>query len=136
MHDYQPVQSQRVTPLRLTLIPGGSAITLTYADMLIGRHSEADIRLHLPDVSRRHCRFRFHDGSWHVYDLSSMNGVYVNDERVGQAELHDSDLIRIGGYTFEAHYGEPGTACSQTFPAIKSVASQSPETNSHPRKAS
>jgi pSer/pThr/pTyr-binding forkhead associated (FHA) protein len=90
-------------PLRLQIIPGGASISLAKPDMLVGRHSEADIRLHLPDVSRRHCRFRFFDGNWHVYDLQSTNGVFVNEERVGQAEVHDADIIRIGAYSFEAH---------------------------------
>src|SRR5688572_647485 len=92
----------RFVPLHLSIVPGGALIALTQPDMLVGRHSEADIRLHLPDVSRRHCRFRFFDGNWHVYDLQSTNGVYINDERVGQAEVHDADIIRIGAYTFEA----------------------------------
>ncbi len=99
-----------VPPLLLTLVPGGSSISLTLADILVGRHSEADVRLLLPDVSRRHCRFRFHAGHWYVHDLQSMNGVFVNDERVGQAEIHEADIVRIGGYTFEVHIGPPNAA--------------------------
>lgn len=98
-----PTEADPFVPLRLTLYPGGSSVNLTRPDMLIGRHSEADLRLHLPDVSRRHCRFIFRDGGWHVYDLHSMNGLFVNEERVEQAALHDGDLVRIGSYTFEVH---------------------------------
>jgi pSer/pThr/pTyr-binding forkhead associated (FHA) protein len=110
MDDHLSVPTGPITPLRLMPISGGASIVLTHPDMLIGRHSESDIRLNLPDVSRRHCRFRFHDGRWHVYDLQSMNGVYVNDERVGQAELRNTDRIRIGSFTFEAHYGPMASA--------------------------
>src|SRR5262249_7265713 len=53
-------------PLRLLLQPGGLRIELTRPDMLVGRHSDADIRLTLADVSRRHCRFTFRDGHWKV----------------------------------------------------------------------
>src|SRR5262249_15633880 len=88
-----PTEADPFVPLRLTLYPGGSSVNLTRPDMLIGRHSEADLRLHLPDVSRRHCRFIFRDGGWHVYDLHSMNGLFVNEERVEQAALHDGDLV-------------------------------------------
>ena len=69
--------------------------------MVLGRHSEADVRLPLPDVSRRHCRFVFSAGHWRVIDLGSLNGIYVNGEPVQQAELHHSDTLRIGGFVFE-----------------------------------
>jgi pSer/pThr/pTyr-binding forkhead associated (FHA) protein len=88
-------------PLRLVLYPNGAALELTRPDMVVGRHSHADLRLHLPDVSRRHCRFLFADGHWHVHDLQSTNGVFVNEVRVNRAELRPRDLIRIGSYTFE-----------------------------------
>jgi predicted component of type VI protein secretion system len=88
-------------PLRLRLQPGGLAVDLTRPDVLVGRHSEADVRLALPDVSRRHCRFVYRDRRWHVYDLNSLNGIFVNGERVQQAVLVDHDLVRIGGLTFE-----------------------------------
>jgi predicted component of type VI protein secretion system len=96
-----PAQPPGFLPLRLVLYPGGCAMALTRPDMVVGRHSSVDLRLHLPDVSRRHCRFVFAEGSWHVFDLGSLNGVFVNDERIEQAALCHGDLIRIGSYTFE-----------------------------------
>jgi pSer/pThr/pTyr-binding forkhead associated (FHA) protein len=78
-------------------------VDLTRPELVIGRHTDADVRLPLPDVSRRHCRFVFADQRWHVFDLNSLNGVYVNGERVTQAELHDQDVVRIGSYYFEVH---------------------------------
>jgi pSer/pThr/pTyr-binding forkhead associated (FHA) protein len=70
--------------------------------MVIGRHSEADIRLPLPDVSRRHCRFNFRDGAWHVRDLNSLNGTFVNGEQREESLLCHGDTVRIGGFTFLA----------------------------------
>src|SRR5262249_52809061 len=87
-------------PLRLVLQPGGTVIELTHPDMLVGRHSEADVRLPLPDVSRRHCRFVYGGGRWQVLDLNSLNGVYVNAAPVQQAYLAQGDLVRIGGFVF------------------------------------
>ena len=89
-------------PLRLVLQPSGMAVELTWPDVLIGRHSEADLRLPLPDVSRRHCRFLFANGSWQVVDLNSLNGVLVNGQRVPQAVLNQGDSVTIGGFTFTA----------------------------------
>ena len=93
-------QSPSFVPLRLLLHPGGLCVEITKANMLVGRHSGADVRLSLPDVSRRHCRFLCVEGCWQVVDLNSLNGVYVNDEAVLQAALHQGDLVRIGGFTF------------------------------------
>jgi hypothetical protein len=88
-------------PLWLVLYPNGASIELDRPDMVVGRHAASDIRLHLPDVSRRHCRFLFSDGRWQVLDLHSTNGVLVNDVRVDRAVLRQRDLVRIGSYTFE-----------------------------------
>ncbi|HEY7312388.1 MAG TPA: FHA domain-containing protein [Gemmataceae bacterium] len=87
-------------PLRLILQPSGASVELTQPDMLVGRHSQADIRLPLPDVSRRHCRFFFGEGVWQVLDLNSLNGVFLNGEPVRQATVRQGDLLRIGGFTF------------------------------------
>jgi pSer/pThr/pTyr-binding forkhead associated (FHA) protein len=87
-------------PLRLVLQPSGAAVEVTRPDTLVGRHSEADIRLPLPDVSRRHCRLVFAEGGWQVIDLNSLNGLQVNGEQVLQAPLDQGDLLRIGGFTF------------------------------------
>jgi len=92
-------------PLRLVLQPSGASVELTRADMLIGRHSQADIRLPLPDVSRRHCRFFFGEGVWQVLDLNSLNGVFLNGEPVRQATVRQGDLLRIGGFTFAVDLG-------------------------------
>ena len=88
-------------PLRLRLQPGGQTVELTTPNAVIGRHTDADLRLPLPDVSRRHCRCFFADGSWQIVDLNSLNGIYVNGERVQQADLHHGDVLGIGGFTFE-----------------------------------
>ena len=87
-------------PLRLVLQPTGTVIELTHPDIIVGRHSEVDVRLPLPDISRRHCRFVFENGSWVITDLNSLNGIYVNDEPVAQATLKQGDRLRIGGFVF------------------------------------
>jgi hypothetical protein len=87
-------------PLRLVLQPSGWSIDLTRPELVLGRHMCADVRLPLPDVSRRHCRFACMDGIWHVFDLNSLNGIYVNGEQVRHAVLHHRDELRIGGFTF------------------------------------
>jgi predicted component of type VI protein secretion system len=94
-------------PLRLVLQPGGFTIELWQAEVLLGRHSRADVRLPLPDVSRRHCRFAFAAGRWTVSDLGSLNGTFVNGRRVEEALLCHRDTIRMGGFLFEIQL-QPG----------------------------
>jgi pSer/pThr/pTyr-binding forkhead associated (FHA) protein len=88
-------------PLRLLLQPGGLCVHIDRPEMIVGRHSQADVRLSLPDISRRHCRFVFTDGSWQVYDLNSLNGVFVNGERLHEAIIRHGDRVRIGSLIFE-----------------------------------
>jgi pSer/pThr/pTyr-binding forkhead associated (FHA) protein len=94
-------------PLRLLLQPGGLCVELTKPDNLVGRHSEADVRLALPDVSRRHCRFLFTDGAWQVTDLNSLNGIFVNEERLQEATLAHGDHVRIASLTFLVEIAAP-----------------------------
>jgi pSer/pThr/pTyr-binding forkhead associated (FHA) protein len=87
-------------PLRLVVQGSGSVIEVTRPEAIVGRHTEADVRLPLPDVSRRHCRLFFHEGGWQVLDLNSLNGIQVNGEVVLQAPLEQDDRLRIGGFHF------------------------------------
>ena len=85
-------------------------------EMVAGRHSDADIRLPLPDVSRRHCRFAWADGRWEVSDLGSLNGLWVNDRPVQHATLEHGDRVRIGGFTFVAYLHD-----SESEPSLYSL---------------
>jgi hypothetical protein len=102
-----------VPPMRLRLRPGTFAVEVTRSGTVLGRHSSADVRLPLPDVSRQHCRFVCESGCWQVVDLDSLNGIFLNGQPVRQAELHDHDQLRIGGFVFEVDLsGEPAPANS------------------------
>ena len=89
-----------VPTLRLLLLPDGRPIDVTRPMILVGRHSDVELRLAYPQVSRRHCRLLFEDGLWHVYDLDSRNGLFINGERMHQAALYEGDQIRVGEVTF------------------------------------
>jgi pSer/pThr/pTyr-binding forkhead associated (FHA) protein len=94
-------------PLRLVLQPSGMVLEVKQPEAVVGRHSEADVRLPLPDVSRRHCKLTCTPGGWQVADLNSLNGIQVNGETVLQAPLEHGDLLRIGGFTFAIDLTEP-----------------------------
>jgi len=124
-----PLPEDFVT-LRLILQPSGAVVELTHPDILIGRHSQADVRLPLPDVSRRHCRFLFGQGVWQVIDLNSLNGVYLNGEPVRQATLHQGDLVRIGGFIFAVDVNGANTEAAESKDSeglIRGLFQQPPE---------
>jgi pSer/pThr/pTyr-binding forkhead associated (FHA) protein len=136
-------------PLRLVLRPGTTAVELTRPDMLIGRHTDADIRLSLPDISRRHCRLVYAANRWQIFDLNSLNGVFVNGDRIQQATLDEGDFIRLGSLTFQVELGDSpskkngpaGTKEASPRPnVLQSIAdalpSGSPSAESPQRKAS
>ncbi len=48
-------------------------------------------------MSRRHAEIhRNNNGSFEIVDTNSMNGVYINNEKIGKAELHEGDIVEIG----------------------------------------
>jgi len=114
-----------VPPLRLRLRPGTFAVEVTRSGTVLGRHSSADVRLPLPDVSRHHCRFVCESGRWQVVDLDSLNGIFLNGEPVRRAELRDCDQLRIGGFIFDVDLrGEPGSAAPAN--AVRTIANALP----------
>lgn len=128
-----------LVPLRLLLQPHGLVVELNRCETVAGRHTEADLRLPLPDVSRRHCRFLYAEEHWQVIDLNSMNGVFVNDERVQQAVLRHHDTLRIGSFTFQVDLrsGELTVPMARASDkVIQSIAEALPAGEPRGRKAS
>jgi len=99
--------------LRLRLLPEEVILELPRPDVVVGRHSEADVRLTHPDVSRRHCRLAFVDGRWRVQDLNSLNGVYLNNERIVDATIYEGDRLRLGGQVLIVDMVNAGSANPQ-----------------------
>ncbi len=95
-------------PLKLVLVPSGMSVELTRPEVTVGRHSSCDVCLPVGDVSRRHCRFVHQGGTWEVEDLDSLNGVYVNDQRIRHSALAHRDRLRIGSMTFEVRIRASG----------------------------
>ncbi|MEA2466144.1 MAG: hypothetical protein QOJ57_270 [Thermoleophilaceae bacterium] len=64
----------------------------------IGRSLAADLRFDDPTVSRRHAMLHRADGIARVLDDRSLNGVFVNGERVDMQTLADGDELTIGRF--------------------------------------
>jgi len=76
----------------------GSRYALDQALITAGRHPDSIIFLDDITVSRRHAEIRQVTGGYEVADVGSLNGTYLNRERVEKAPLHDGDELQIGSF--------------------------------------
>lgn len=76
----------------------GSKYFLDTDATTIGRHPDSNIFLDDITVSRRHSEIRRGDGSFSLHDVGSLNGTYVNKERVEESSLRSGDEIQIGKF--------------------------------------
>ena len=64
----------------------------------VGRHPEADIFFDDVTVSRRHAEITRDGATFELVDQRSLNGTYVNGERVDRATLRNCSEVRIGKF--------------------------------------
>ena len=92
-------------------LPAGSALLIAHAGpnagarflldsavTTVGRHPDADIFLDDVTVSRRHVQFFKVDGGFEVTDSGSLNGTYVNGDRVDSVMLRTGNEVQIGKF--------------------------------------
>jgi pSer/pThr/pTyr-binding forkhead associated (FHA) protein len=76
----------------------GARFLLDHDVTTSGRHPDSDIFLDDVTVSRRHAEFHRTGGFFTVRDVGSLNGTYVNRERVESATLSNGDEVQIGKF--------------------------------------
>lgn len=77
----------------------GSRFLLDQDSVSAGRHPSSDIFLDDISVSRRHATFTRRGGGYVVSDLGSLNGTYVNRDRIdGDIPLSGGDEVQLGKY--------------------------------------
>ncbi len=64
----------------------------------LGRHPGSEISLDDITVSRRHAEITREGDRYTVRDVGSLNGTYVNQERIDEVQLHHSDELQIGKF--------------------------------------
>ena len=74
--------------------------------MTVGRHPEADIFFDDVTVSRRHAEITRDHSRFEIVDQRSLNGTYVNGERVDRASLANGAEVRIGKFRLN-FFGSP-----------------------------
>jgi len=76
----------------------GSRFLLDVDEVTAGRHPDSEIFLDDVTVSRRHAIFRRTSDGYLVADVGSLNGTYVNRDRIDEVLLSGGDEVQIGKY--------------------------------------
>ena len=88
---------------RAVLEVNGTRHPLQPPGLVVGRGTDADIRINDPGVSRRHVEFVVEDGAHglviKVVDLGSTNGMLVDGHRITSTGLRDGSQVKIGNTT-------------------------------------
>ena len=91
----------------LVLEVNGTRHPLQPPGLVIGRGSEADLRINDPGISRRHAQIRVNPAGQglqiDIVDLGSTNGIMVNGQKVQQAALREGARIEIGSTRMLIH---------------------------------
>lgn len=86
----------------------GTRFSLEAALVTVGRHPESDIFLDDITVSRRHVELHWNGETYELRDVGSLNGSYVNRERVDVAALENGDELQIGKFKLVYFIGSSG----------------------------
>jgi pSer/pThr/pTyr-binding forkhead associated (FHA) protein len=101
----KPSKPPRGTPTRVVVVDGPSAgdtVPLDEVPILIGRATDAAIRLDDDYVSTRHAQIGVAQDTYYVEDLGSTNGTYIGSQRITQATaLQLGTRVRVGKTTLE-----------------------------------
>jgi pSer/pThr/pTyr-binding forkhead associated (FHA) protein len=91
----------------------GSRFLLDSDVTTAGRHPASDIFLDDVTVSRRHAEFVRSGDGFSVRDVGSLNGSYVNRQRIDEAALSGGDEVQIGKYRlvyYPSQHGHPSSS--------------------------
>jgi pSer/pThr/pTyr-binding forkhead associated (FHA) protein len=81
----------------------GESFSVAGERMSIGRRPDSDVFLDDVTVSRDHALLIERAGQWHLDDCGSLNGTYVNRERIESQRLEEGDEVQIGKYKLTFH---------------------------------
>jgi hypothetical protein len=98
---YRPTSSRT----ELVLEVNGLRHPLSAPGFVIGRGTDADLRINDPGISRLHAEVKVHpaSGDAEIVDLGSTNGITVNGHKVRQAKLTEGTRIEIGSTRMLVH---------------------------------
>jgi FHA domain len=100
--ELRPVEDASLGGGSLVIRSGGGRVGQVFPlhgeRMTIGRTPEADVFLDDVTVSRDHASLVHRQGAWYLDDSGSLNGTYVNRQRIDTHKLDDGDEVQVGKY--------------------------------------
>ncbi|MFF4350412.1 FhaA domain-containing protein [Streptomyces sp. NPDC001530] len=100
-HGQRPAPAAAAQPgarMRHWIEINGTRHQISRPTLVLGRSTEADVRIDDPGVSRRHCEIRTGTPST-IQDLGSTNGIVVDGQHTTRATLRDGSRIVVGSTT-------------------------------------
>ncbi|MFD7610008.1 FhaA domain-containing protein [Streptomyces sp. NPDC059828] len=94
----RPVGSVPGAQVRRWIEINGNRHQISRPTLVLGRSTDADVRIDDPGVSRRHCEIRTGTPST-IQDLGSTNGIVVDGQHTTRATLRDGSRIVVGNTT-------------------------------------
>lgn len=98
-------ETKAVAPERLLITAGDKAgyqLKLDHREITIGRSANSDLVIDDEFASTHHARLVKMNGEWHVQDLGSTNGTFLDGNKVsGPVPLKLGSEVRIGKTAFE-----------------------------------
>ncbi|MDP2344450.1 MAG: adenylate/guanylate cyclase domain-containing protein [Deltaproteobacteria bacterium] len=99
----------------------------------VGRHTENDIQLLDPEVSKAHLVIRKAKDGFVLEDLGSANGTLVNGQKLSRHVLQDGDLIAVGNSTLRIRMERPRAPKATVRPSMKAQPIDDPVSSSQPQ---
>ncbi|UYQ78623.1 FHA domain-containing protein [Glutamicibacter sp. JL.03c] len=101
-------------------LPSGSALLIAHSgpnkgarflldtdESIAGRHPNADIFLDDVTVSRRHAKFTRTGENFLLSDIGSLNGTYINGDRIDEIQLNSGVQVQIGKFRLNFYQSVP-----------------------------
>jgi hypothetical protein len=103
----------QVRRARAVLEVNGTRHPLQPPGLIVGRGSDATLRINDPGISRQHAEFTVmergeHDPLIEVHDMGSTNGILVDGRKVPRATLHNGSRVQVGHTTLVVEIVEEG----------------------------
>lgn len=96
----------------------------------VGRLPDNSLQIDDGSVSSRHAEIVFEGDSFHLHDLGSTNGTFINGEQVTDAVLRHGDEVRFG--VVETVYHGEEASPDQPLPATTSATAEAAKMSSRP----
>jgi pSer/pThr/pTyr-binding forkhead associated (FHA) protein len=117
--------------LQIYLPDGGQPVHDLPDDKLtVGRVVDNGLQIDDASVSSHHAELVLENGEWHLHDLGSTNGTFVNREQVTDAILRHGDEVRFG--SIDAVFHGEGAAPDQAPPEFTQAAAQVAHASARP----